>query len=295
MLRFSKQARNVSISHAVVGHATRIAVFRLCSRWDVDVSVRRLCAICTSTQRSDRSRLFSSSSSDSSNNSTDSYYKHDPLTSSKKWVDTIVIREQLCPFVDPLKVSNKLRFVASKSSDAREAVEDFATEAKLLLPEYRVTKDKENAIEGLFLGQPDEDSPVIRSHGATVMAFHGPFVKKFEDFDLLCEEIYAKVLIDMKFFPLLAVKYFHPNYVNYYEERPEDVNDCFYYAMRSPYPTMVLIPEEDYTSALESDLIPEELSLMNKIKFVEQEIEVCQARLQACYVHDFGKSKSNSA
>ena len=205
------------------------------------------------------------------------------INATKKWIDTIVIGQELCPFVAPLKESNTIRFVASTAATVEQAIHKFEVEAKLLLKGYknsRKSKLTEEA-DGLFVHQSPELRNKSNSHEVTLLIFHGPFVTDFNDFDMLCEQVNHNILIEKRFFDILAVMNFHPKYVSYYDSRPEKVNDSFYYPNRSPYPTMLLVPDLEMQAAFQIEAIGE-LCGRNKIKFVGQGLRKCQTRLQSC-------------
>jgi hypothetical protein len=282
MLHLSKQLQTVTMTQFAIRRSSWKAAPRILSySYGRNLSPFRRQQKATLSVHS-----LSTATNDSNSNNDKKLFTHDIVASTKKWVDSIVIRDQLCPFVEPLKAANSIRFVASNAVDIKQAVVDFATEAKLLLPDHSVTStgkvDSDDEAEGLLVHVSNTESMKPRSSAATLISFHGPFVRTFEDFDVLCEAVYSNTMIDLKFFAVLSIKYFHPNFINYYEKRPEKADDSFFFAMRSPYPTMLLVPEVDMQSALDSDRI-EELTLKNKYKCIEQGLDVCRDRLKSCY------------
>ena len=208
------------------------------------------------------------------------------INATKKWVDSIVIDEELCPFVSPLKKSDAIRYVSSNASTLEQAIHSFEVEAKMLLKGYENTRSTKNKLSeetnGLIVHQSPEIHQKSSTHRVTLISFHGPFVSEFEDFDILCELINHNVLIERKYFDILAVMNFHPQYFSFYDKKPPKINDSFYFPRRSPFPTMLLVPESDMQSAWSSDKIGE-LCVRNKIKFIEQGIKKCQSRLRSCY------------
>ena len=210
------------------------------------------------------------------------------ISATKKWIDLVVIGEELCPFVSPLKESESIRFVSSNATTAEQAIHNFEVEAKLLLKGLRKARSTKTKLseetEGLLVHQSSElhQTTSAHLHRATLISFHGPFVTEFNDFDTLCELIYHNILIEKRFFDILEVMNFHPDYISYYDKRPPKINDSFYYPKRSPFPTMLLVPDSDMQSARRADKI-EELCGRNKMKFVEQGLKKCQSRLRSCY------------
>jgi hypothetical protein len=211
--------------------------------------------------------------------------KYDIVASTKAWVDSVVVDEKLCPFVAPLKEANAIRYVASDASNVEQAVQEFAVEARLLVKDrVRRNHNKNPHLDkGLIVHRPVEIAETVTSQNVTLMSFRGSFVDEFDDFDVLCEQINLDVIIEMHFFDILAVMNFHPKYFSYYEKRHEKINDSIYYPRRSPFPTLLLVPDKDMQAAFDTDKV-EELCSGNKIKFVEQGLKKCKARLESCYL-----------
>jgi len=216
------------------------------------------------------------------------------LRATKKWVDTIVIREQFCPFVEPLRLADRIRFVVSPATSMDEAVEDFLTEAKLLLPNHEVIPPppsklrpdqdyREEEQEDLIVDRTKKEKVDPPPFACTLISFDGQFVQTSENFDLLCDQIYGKIIIDLRFFQELSYMTFHPNMVNYYEKQHKLSDETFFFALRSPYPTMLLVPFTDMKEALKTPNI-EELTLTNRFKCMFQGVHTCYKRLVACYV-----------
>ena len=105
------------------------------SPWALSLSHQRLSTKSAPTKKSCRDNV-GNSSCDSDGTSTSVQTSYDVIASTKKWVDTIIVGERLCPFVMPLKSSNTLRYVASNATTIDQAVMDIATQANLLLPEH---------------------------------------------------------------------------------------------------------------------------------------------------------------
>jgi hypothetical protein len=208
------------------------------------------------------------------------------VSATKKWLDLVVIGEELCPFVLPLKESNAIRFVSSNATTVEQALDEFEAEAKLLLKGFKKVRNSKTKLSeetaGLFVNQSSDLPPESSAHRATLLSFHGTFVTEFNDFDTLCELVNHHVLIENRFYDILSVMNFHPDYVSYYDKRPPKTNDSFYYPKRSPFPTMLLVPNSDMQSALRTDGVAG-LRSRNKSKFVEQGMKKCQERLRSCY------------
>jgi hypothetical protein len=102
--------------------------------------------LCCRRQRRRRGRVLSTNKfiqcfttkSENNNNYKQNHTRLDVIASTKKWVDTIVVGERLCPFVMPLKASNTLRYVASTAINIEQAVADVASQARLLMPDHPI-------------------------------------------------------------------------------------------------------------------------------------------------------------
>lgn len=279
--------------HSILHYRKPIIVRCLLKHWDIVHTGRLVLKLSmTFTRRCVTTGATSSIKRETDVDSKLSFEQQVILSATKKWIDTIVIGEKLCPFVAPLKESNAIRFVASNATNVEQAIYKVEAEAKLLLKGFEKAR-KSNVSEetdGLIVHQSMELHKKSSTHRATLIIFYGPFVTEFNEFDIICESVYHNVLIEKRFFDILSVMNFHPNHISYYDKRPPKINDSFYYPKRSPYPTMLLVPDSEMQSAFQIDKI-NELCGRNKIKFVEQGLKKCQERLRSCYDGDPNRMK----
>jgi uncharacterized protein len=288
----SKISKNIPVVmfHSILHPPKPIVVLFLRTHWETVHTVRLGLKLSMTVSRRFLTADASSMKRETDVSSKLSFQQQVILSATKKWIDSIVIAEKLCPFVAPLKQANAIRFVASKATTVEQAIYKFEVEAKLLLKgfEKRRKSKLSEETDGLIAHEPVPLHDKSSTHRATLIIFHGPFVTEFDDFDAMCELVNHNVLIEKKFFDILSVMNFHPNYISYYDVRHRKIDDSFYYPKRSPYPTMLLLPDVEMQSAYQTDKI-QELCARNKMKFVEQGLKKCQSRLQSCYDVDPNK------
>lgn len=187
-----------------------------------------------------------------------------------KWFRTIVVGEKLCPFAAPLlKQDSLLRVVASHAKTAKQAIQEVHEQVTALVGEDR------------------QDT-----HETTLIVFddhYDSFVYNYLDFIRLSWSLQEEAIGDV-YRDLLQLVLFHPRATHQTyaatsvgdgginEEQPSD------YTIRSPYPTIHLLREQDVMKAVQSgypDL--EYLPSRNKAKLTQQGIDVCRDRWRACF------------
>lgn len=193
----------------------------------------------------------------------------DPLVASTRaWFETVVLGQKLCPFAAPLvskEQPDKLRIVASRAADADRAVADVTREAHFLL-------------RGVSTQHHPETTLVVFDH---------TFLHDFRDFVRLSWTFQDTAVVGPGFAGELQLVLFHPAATH--QTYGADTASPADYTIRSPYPTVHLLREVDVVQAVQSGY-PNlaDLPNRNKAKFVAQGVEVCQERLEQCYV---GKPK----
>jgi hypothetical protein len=186
------------------------------------------------------------------------------VAATKQWVETVVIGEKLCPFAPPLLQHETLRIVASNAENAEEAVSQVASEAHLLV------------------GDGWDLSKGIKPE-TTLVVFDAPFVKDFRDFVHLSWTLQTNAVLANGHAEKLQLVLFHPNatHETYSSQENNNPGD---YTIRSPFPTVHLLREEDVMRAVSGgypDL--ESLPARNKSRLVSQGLQVCKSRLERCY------------
>lgn len=183
------------------------------------------------------------------------------------WYRTIVVGEKLCPFAAPiLKDGNLVRVVVSPAQTVHQAICDVRRQIEDLVGENRVDEHETSLI---VFSENHSDS----------------FVWKYLDFVRLSWTLQEEAVGDI-YREKVQLVLFHPraNHQTYAvvdtdndEDHPSD------YTIRSPYPTIHLLREEDVMKAVQSgypDL--EYLPSRNKAKFTQQGLDLCRERLQSC-------------
>jgi hypothetical protein len=183
------------------------------------------------------------------------------LTATKKWVETVVIGEKLCPFAPPVLHHETLRIVVSDAENAEEAVSLVAAEAHLLV------------------GNGWDLSKGIKSE-TTLVVFDAPFVKDFRDFVNLSWTLQTDAVLANGHAEKLQLVLFHPHATHEtYSSQDDSPGD---YTIRSPFPTVHLLREQDVMRAVSYPNL-ESLPARNKARLVSQGLHVCKARLERCY------------
>mmetsp|Transcript_27852 Transcript_27852/g.41301 ORF Transcript_27852/g.41301 Transcript_27852/m.41301 type:complete len:222 (+) Transcript_27852:125-790(+) len=201
-----------------------------------------------------RSRAITSSTKGSKN------FRHD---ATMKWVDTIVIDQKLCPFAPPIKEAPHLRIKVSEATSHDEIINEIEREAHLLVGPSSLLERPKTTLVVL-----DEDKC--------------PSLLDFRDLVRLSWRVQEEAINKHSFTELLQQVLFHPEASHdTYAERSED--DAADYTIRSPFPIIHLLREEDVMNAVTSgypDL--EGLPSRNKKRLKLDGIEVCARRLDAC-------------
>lgn len=195
--------------------------------------------------------------------------------STQNWFERVVIGEKLCPFASPLlKQEGLLRIVSSSATTTQEAIVDVQKEI------FRLMEDPE-AIHETTLVVLDGDCDSEDKENST-------FVNDYMEFVRLSWELQAEA-IGETYQGKLQIVLFHPRatHQTYAASMDEDIDDdaaAQEYTIRSPYPTIHLLREDDVLKAVQSgypDL--EYLPSRNKAKLEEQGLDACRKRLQGCY------------
>jgi hypothetical protein len=219
--------------------------------------------------------------SDSSDSDEEDNPEFDVIESTKKWIDTFVVRENLCPYVLPLLSTNRLRFVASKARKLNDAVSDIAKEARLLIPHHKPPNTDTES--------PTSDSAASTLQGserqsATLISFDAGFVREYENFENVLQVTYVRVLLEMNYNAFLHIWLFHPKFIR--SVHSPNINHApGDYAMRSPFPTLLLLPEAEVRRVMINRYLhTNDISYQNKLTLFTLGARGCRKRFDACYV-----------
>lgn len=173
------------------------------------------------------------------------------IEQTKKWVKSMVIGLNFCPFANQEYKNNTIRYQVSDTKDMSVAMMQLYDECVFL-----------------------DENP---STSTTLIIFKDGF-KDFEEFLFLinlCEQLLRK----QKYEGIYQIATFHPDYI--FEGEDEDAPT--HYTNRSPYPMLHLLREEQLEEAIEkypdTETIPEK-----NIEVTEQlGLEKIKALRAACF------------
>ena len=160
------------------------------------------------------------------------------IQATQKWVETIVVGMNLCPFAKREIVKDRVRYTISESTLQEQLLMDLKTELELLNANANIE---------------------------TILLIHPNILNDFYDYnDFL--SLADALLIDMELDGIYQLASFHPNY----QFGGTEFDDAENYTNRSPYQMLHLIREASLEKAVanypNSENIPERnINLMNKL------------------------------
>jgi hypothetical protein len=153
--------------------------------------------------------------------------KMDPQTvtdQTRRWIETIVIGLNLCPFARRVFQGGLIRYVVSPASTEGELVEDLDRELQLLA-----------------------DTPVTQIE--TTLLIHPHVLDDFQEYnDFLAQA--DQLIAAMRLRGVIQIASFHPQYT-FDGTRPDDVENA---TNRSPFPMLHLLREESVSRVSTSDI-----------------------------------------
>ena len=194
------------------------------------------------------------------------------VASTQKWFERVVIGEKLCPFASPLlKQKGLLRIVPTSAASVEEAIADVKKEVYDLVCDPEATHETTLVVLDDYEGESGTPN----------------FVYDYMEFVRLSWELQTEA-VGEAYASKVQLVLFHPRATHQtYGSMAEDDDDngaAGDYTIRSPFPTVHLLREEDVLKAVQSgypDL--EYLPSRNKAKLAEQGIDTCRKRLHGCY------------
>ncbi|CAE8639760.1 unnamed protein product [Polarella glacialis] len=180
------------------------------------------------------------------------------LEATRRWLDSVVIAETLCPFAAAVREAPKLRLRASEAVD----------EAALLN-------------QGLHQ-QPVDGSTMIQLPETTLVVLDAsmPFCAAWQDLVRLSWRLQYEAILAQGLERDLQLVLFHP--LAMHSAYSEGLPDPADYSLRSPHPMIHLLREADVLRAVQSYPEAEQIPSRNKSRLRKQGLELCAARLQAC-------------
>ena len=156
----------------------------------------------------------------------------------RKWVETLVVGMNLCPFAKRELVKNRVRFVATAATTEEQLLQVLRAELELL--------NTDSAIETTLLIHPD-------------------VLQNFYDFNDFLHDA-DSLLVEMEEEGIYQIASFHPDY-QFGGTSPSDAEN---YTNRSPYPVLHLLREDslerviaDYPNV--DDIPQRNIELMNEL------------------------------
>ncbi|CAJ1437541.1 unnamed protein product [Effrenium voratum] len=165
------------------------------------------------------------------------------VAATRRWLDSVVIGEKLCPFAAPVREEQKLKLVASLAEDAEALTGEVAAEAKILVAGVGEASAAETTLLVL--------DPALGC------------CRTWRDFVRLSWQLQDRAIRAQGFEELLQI-------------------DAADFSIRAPFPVVHLLREMDVMKAVASYPAAEEIPARNKAKLRKQGLSLCQARLDAC-------------
>lgn len=175
---------------------------------------------------------------------------NDIIQACQKWLDTIIIAHNFCPFAKRERDRDSIRYALATSLKLEQCLQMVADEL-------------------IFL----DDNPATETSLLI-------FAQGFEDFDTYLEllELGQEVLASLNYEGRYQLASFHPNYCF---EGCDD-GDVENYTNRSPYPLLHLLREESLTTAIDNHPDPESIPLNNIDLTKENGLDKHKALLADC-------------
>jgi hypothetical protein len=174
-----------------------------------------------------------------------------PILETKKWLETVVIAHNICPFAKRVFDNGSIHFAIETSTDIETCLENLVAECERL--------DKDESIE-------------------TTLVIYTNTLADFDEYlDFI--EVAQDLLEAQDYEGVYQFASFHPKYCF----EGADENDAANYTNRSPYPMLHLLRESSIDYALANypnpEMIPE-----NNIKLTrELGLDKMEETLAACY------------
>ncbi len=175
--------------------------------------------------------------------------------SIQKWLKTIVIQHDFCPFAKKELLRDSIRYCVNDSSNTKETLHNLMDEFLFL--------DRQPEIETTLFILP----------------------QGFDDFDDFLDlvEIANALLEEQHYLGIYQLASFHPDYCFHGSDNKDPAN----YTNRSPYPVLHLIRESSLEKAIANHPDPEDIPERNIAYARELGLETLQAELELTKLPDF--------
>lgn len=172
------------------------------------------------------------------------------INQTQCWLDSIVIKHNLCPFAGKERDSGRIRFCVDDHLAIEQSLEHLVSECELL--------EQQTGIE-------------------TTLFVFANICQEFEEFlDVL--ELAQQLLSSLDYDGIFQLASFHPEYRFAGSSGDDPAN----YSNRSPYPMLHIIREASLERALQHYPNPEAIPQRNVQWCRDQGLKVMQHRLQLC-------------
>lgn len=164
--------------------------------------------------------------------------KQQAIASVRDWVESFIIRNNLCPFAGREFLSDRIRFSYSNASSEPRLLGALTDELELL-----------------------NQNPLIE----TTLLIHPEVLQDFYDYNQFLDQA-ERLLEHLELLGVYQIASFHPNY-QFSGSSPEDAEN---YTNRSPFPLIHILREQSVERAIMShpdiSTIPSNnIALMNKL------------------------------
>jgi len=169
---------------------------------------------------------------------------------TKKWVETMVVGLNFCPFARAALQKESIRFSLVESTSEQELLAALSAELS-------------------FMRQNADIETSLLIHPQVLVSFH-----EYNQFLQVAEAL----LEDLGFAGELQIASFHPDY-QFAGTMPEDAEN---YTNKSPFPMLHILREESLSKVLQNYSDPEAIPEQNIKLLQEMGAEEAQAMLHAC-------------
>jgi hypothetical protein len=162
---------------------------------------------------------------------TDELKNDDQVLAVRRWVESVVIELNLCPFAKRELIANRVRFFVTEASTEEDLLETLASELTLL-----------------------GDTPSIE----TTLIIHPKVLCDFGQYNQFLDKA-DRLLVQMELQGVFQIASFHPNY-QFAGTGPDDAEN---FTNRSPYPILHLLREESVEKDVAHTAAVEKIPLRN--------------------------------
>lgn len=176
----------------------------------------------------------------------------DLILAVRRWVESVVVELNLCPFAEREMIANRVRFVVTKASAEADLLGTLATELELL-------------------GR----TPSIE----TTLVIHPNVLTDFLHYNQFLDSA-DRLLVELQLEGEYQIASFHPDY-QFAGTSPDDAEN---FTNRSPYPILHLLREESLEKLIAHTADVDQIPLRNVETMNRLGTESLRATLRACLV-----------